>query len=115
MSIDFAVGLASQRKNAAKANPSGTRKRRAIAAQLATATPDQLPGRGNDLIGSNFQQAFIRSRPAGVGGKARRTAQHNAGSTEWAVACRVGGAVDSYYWNADSGGQVQRASITANK
>jgi hypothetical protein len=74
-----------------------------------------MPGRGNDLIGSNFQQACIRSCPAGVGGKARRTAQNNAASTEWAVACRVSGAVDTYYWNADGGGQVQRASITANK
>src|SRR6266852_7862538 len=95
----------------AKAKPSGTRMRRAIAAQLAMTAPQQLPSSGNDLLRADFQQTLVRLRAASVRRGTGRTAQNDAAGSERTIARRIRGAKNPHHRNAQSGGQVHRSSV----
>src|SRR5581483_10126679 len=58
--IDVIVGWASHTYTAAKANPSGTRMRRATADHLATIVLQQLQCGVNHFVRRNLEHAFIR-------------------------------------------------------
>src|SRR6478609_1004506 len=97
----------------AKANPSGTRTRRAIADQLTMTLPQQLPRRGNHLPGADFKQAAVGPEYVLVAGVAGRTAQHDGAGAERAVARGIGRPEDSDYRNFEGRCQVHGAGIAA--
>src|SRR3989442_7506499 len=99
----------------AKAKPSGTRMRRAIAAQLAMAAPQQLLSSGNNLLRADFQQTLVRLRAADVRRGTGRTAQNDAACSERTIARRICGGKNPHHPNAQSGGPEQLFNVGINE
>src|ERR1700730_1563505 len=99
----------------AKAKPSGTRTRRAMADQLAMTLPQQLPGGSNYLPRADFKQAIIGPKYMAVISGAGGAAQHDTASTERTVARRISRPEDPDHWNPKRRRKMHGAGIAADE
>src|SRR5581483_9381110 len=99
----------------AKANPRGTRMRRAVLDQLGTDLLEYVESGGNHVVGSDLEHSNIRPTLARMGCRTSWIAQHDAARVKRTIASGSGGPEDRHDRNAQGRGQVERAGIAADE